>query len=157
MLLVLISRHKDIEGRYWGILWLQVTGLHTLDGLFCFLGFRLDLCFEPLDFVLFEEGKGKVGMRVSAKSDGRWGRTREGSTEEQRNKGWRRATPGCRWWERKKTVRQVNEERQARATSRSHTDDDEVRTVEEEHLHPSRLILWQRRTYIFSLTFTKNI
>lgn len=34
----------------WLPLWLQVLGLHTLDGLFCFLGFRLDLCFEPLDF-----------------------------------------------------------------------------------------------------------
>lgn len=32
-------------------------GLHTADGLFCFLDFRLDLCFEPLDFVFFKRGK----------------------------------------------------------------------------------------------------
>lgn len=44
--------------------WLQVTGLHTLDGLFSFLGFRLDLCFEPLDFALF---RGQWGLEVGVK------------------------------------------------------------------------------------------
>lgn len=33
----------------------RVRGLHTLEGLFCF--FRLDLCFEPPDFVFFKEEK----------------------------------------------------------------------------------------------------
>lgn len=34
--------------------WLRGRELHTVEGLFCFLGFRLDLCFEPLDFVFFK-------------------------------------------------------------------------------------------------------
>lgn len=33
---------------------LQSEGLHTLEGLFCFLDFRRDLCFEPPDFVFFK-------------------------------------------------------------------------------------------------------
>lgn len=32
--------------------------LHTVEDLFCFLDFRLDLCFEPLDFVFFSVTKG---------------------------------------------------------------------------------------------------
>lgn len=65
-------------------LWLQVLGLHTLDGLFCFLGFRLDLCFEPLDFVLFREVRAvrRCEQRVTGRH-GRRGRTREEKREEQ--------------------------------------------------------------------------
>lgn len=34
-------------------------GLHTVGGLFCFLDFRLDLCFAPRDFVFFKWGEKK--------------------------------------------------------------------------------------------------
>lgn len=37
----------------------EVRELHTLEGLFCFLDFRLDLCFEPPDFVFFREKRQK--------------------------------------------------------------------------------------------------
>lgn len=37
--------------------------LHTVGGLFCFLDFRLDLCFEPLDFVFFKRGKSVTGEK----------------------------------------------------------------------------------------------
>jgi len=37
-----------------------VRELHTLEGFFCFLDFRLDLCFEPLDFVFFRGGEKNI-------------------------------------------------------------------------------------------------
>lgn len=38
-----------VDRRHFGSGW----ELHTVDGIFCFLDFRLDLCFETLDFVVF--------------------------------------------------------------------------------------------------------
>lgn len=148
MLFVLIGRHKNIKGKRKTIMSHdgRLPFWHLSDGV-TYTGRSFLLFGFPSGFVLWApwlcalkfEGRGET--RVWAKSDGRRGRTREERTVGQKNKGWRRATQGCRWWEGKKTVRQVNEERQARATSSSHTDGDEVWTVEEEELHP---ILWQR-------------
>lgn len=47
--------------------------LHTLEGLFCFLDFRLDLCFEPPDFVFFK-GKKEKEKKVLA-TEGRMVKT----------------------------------------------------------------------------------
>lgn len=78
---MLLNRHKHIYSTHnepphnvcssTPTYWLQVRKLHTVGGLSCFLDFRLDLCFEALDFVFFE---GKRWAKKDSEQEGEDGK-----------------------------------------------------------------------------------